>query len=221
MNEVDLDRIVEDATERRLKANAVTLDDFVAYLPAHTYIFTPTRQTWGAGGVDSRVQHPVVNGNPMRPSIWLDKNCAVEEMAWAPGEPTMIKDKLIVKEGGWIARPGCTTFNLYRPPTIQYGDANQANPWFNHVVRVYGAVTADHIIPWLAHRVQRPAEKINHALVMLDRERVGRQASPTAAIIDSQSVKTTEAGVPRDNQGETAASIRMRMRRGWADGGRA
>ena len=27
--------------------------------------------------------------------------------------------------------------------------------------------------------------------------------------------------VPRDNQGETAASIRMRMRRGWADGGRA
>src|SRR5665811_921766 len=27
--------------------------------------------------------------------------------------------------------------------------------------------------------------------------------------------------VPRDNQGETAASIRMRMRRGWADGARA
>jgi len=27
--------------------------------------------------------------------------------------------------------------------------------------------------------------------------------------------------VPRDNQGETAASIRMRMRRGWPDGARA
>ena len=40
-------------------------------------------------------------------------------------------------------------------------------------------------------------ERINHALVMADRERVGRDASPTAAIIDSQSVKTTEAGGAR------------------------
>jgi transposase len=40
-------------------------------------------------------------------------------------------------------------------------------------------------------------ERINHALVMADRERVGRDASPSAAIIDSQSVKTTEAGGSR------------------------
>jgi len=39
-------------------------------------------------------------------------------------------------------------------------------------------------------------ERINHALVMADRERVGRDSSPSAAIIDSQS-KTTEAGGPR------------------------
>jgi transposase len=37
-------------------------------------------------------------------------------------------------------------------------------------------------------------EALNHALVMLDRERVGREASPTAAVIDSQSVRCSEAG---------------------------
>src|SRR5215210_6124646 len=40
-------------------------------------------------------------------------------------------------------------------------------------------------------------ETINHLLVMVDRERVGREASPTAAVLDSQSVKTTESGGPR------------------------
>lgn len=37
-------------------------------------------------------------------------------------------------------------------------------------------------------------EAINHHLVMRDRERAGREASPTAAVVDSQSVKTTESG---------------------------
>src|SRR4028118_1479654 len=37
-------------------------------------------------------------------------------------------------------------------------------------------------------------ERVNHILIMADRERVGREASPTAAVLDSQSVKTTESG---------------------------
>jgi len=37
-------------------------------------------------------------------------------------------------------------------------------------------------------------DAIRHHLVMAVREREGREASPTAAILDSQSVKTTEKG---------------------------
>jgi transposase len=52
---------------------------------------------------------------------------------------------------------------------------------------------------WFARfRDDRTWERLNHLLVMQDRERVGRAAGPSAAVIDSQSVKTTEAGGPRE-----------------------
>jgi hypothetical protein len=150
----------------------IALEDFLAYMPMHGYIFVPTRDLWPAASVNARVPSvPGADGKPITASAWLDANAAVEQMTWAPGEPTLIKDRLIA-DGGWIKRPGCTVLNLYRPAVIVPKPGNVA-PWLNLIEKVFPDQT-DHIVLWFAHRVQRPYEKINHALVLGGKPGIGK-----------------------------------------------
>src|SRR5207247_5614718 len=84
------------------------------------------------------------------------------------GRPREWTTREIINGIFYVLRAGCSWRMLpkcFPPMTTVYG-------WF------------------LRFRREGLFETINHHLVMADRERVGREASPSAAVIDSQSVKT-------------------------------
>jgi hypothetical protein len=159
-------------------AAAISLDDFYAYMPMHSYIYTPCREMWPGASINARIPKVYVgtdqDGEPVkiRASTWLDQNKPVEQMTWVPGLPMLIADRL-VSQGGWIERRGVHCFNLYREPSTEPGDPEQAGLWLDHVDNVFGA-DRHHIVSWLAHRVQHPAEKINHALVLGGKQGIGK-----------------------------------------------
>jgi hypothetical protein len=173
------------AGDAATETNGIALEDFRAYMPQHCYIYLKSREPWPASSINGRFPPvPLVDaagnsiltekGKPKQipASQWLDQNLPVEQMTWAPGETMLIADRL-VSHGGWIRQRGANCLNLYMPPIVTRGDAGGAKLWIDHVHRVFPD-NAEHIILWLAHRVQRPAEKINHALVLGGVQGVGK-----------------------------------------------
>jgi len=96
----------------------------------------------------------------------------------------------------YVVRTGCQWRHLPPPPAFP--------PWST----VYGYFRA-----FLAAGVW---ESMRHHLFVMLREGEGREASPTAAVIDTQSVKTTERGDPAAGtrrSGSRAASATSRWTR--------
>src|SRR5262245_19668182 len=166
--------------------SGVTLDDFCAYMKEpNKFFFIPCRELWPGSNIDRRFPRvPVLgkNGRPKRgkngkpvtilPSTWITKNNPVEQAVWYPGMPLFIPGRLNVN-GSWIERDGVTSFNLYRAPQTKLGEDNDDGTWLNLVLKIYPD-DADHIVRWLAHRVQRPGEKINHGIVLGGAQGIGK-----------------------------------------------
>jgi hypothetical protein len=150
--------------------DGITVDDFVAYMQSHRYIYTPTGDMWPAASVNARCTSP---SSDLAAATWLDQNRPVEQMIWAPGEPMLIADRH-VSDGGWIEKQGVTTFNLYRPPLPRDGDPSQAGKWIAHIDRLYGIDAAHHIINYFAFKVQQPHQKINHAVLLGGEQGIGK-----------------------------------------------
>jgi hypothetical protein len=152
-----------------------TISDFIAYLPEHRYIYRPTGALWPKESVNSAIPYKITNpetGRRMKPSDFLDEFQSVVQMTWAPGHPEVIGGRLL-QDGGWSSHRGAQVYNLYRPPNQAPGEADNAVPWIVHLKKIYPD-DAEHITRWLAHRIQKPHEKINHALVLGGKPGIGK-----------------------------------------------
>jgi uncharacterized protein DUF5906 len=173
---------------------ALTLDDLCAFAPSRSCIYLPCKAPWPNASVDERLPpmplldasgNPVLNAKGkvvmLAASEWLAKNRSAEAMTWAPGEPEFIRGKLAV-DGGWVEKGSATSLNLYRPPPgLELGDPTRATRWVEHWRAIYPD-NADHIIAWLACRVQHPKEKINHALVLGGAPKIGKDTLLEAVV---------------------------------------
>jgi hypothetical protein len=163
----------------------MTLNDFVAYLPDHSYICTPTGTVWNAAGVNAALPRvpvtcggePVLDKKTGEPrtvpaAMWLDHNRPVHHLTWAPGFPTLIKNKLLL-EAQWVERKGVTTYNFYRASTLKHGDKTKAGPWLSFVKKLYPN-DWEHVVLFFAQCLQQPATKINHGLVLGGKPGIGK-----------------------------------------------
>jgi hypothetical protein len=175
---------IKPASDTTCLPNDLKLTDFWAYAPTHQYLFEPCNTLWVASAVDSCLPpQPVLNKNgaprkhagklvTIKASRWLDRNHRIDQLTWVPGEPTIIEGRLADK-GGWKRHPGVRCFNQYKAAQIELGDAKLASRWIEHVLKIYPD-DVEHVVWWLAHRVQRPGEKINHALVLGGASQLGK-----------------------------------------------
>jgi hypothetical protein len=163
----------------------ISFDDFYSYAPANRCVYLPTMDYWSNEAVDMRLEaRPLVdaNGNPVRngkgkvimlsASEWFAKYKSVECIAWAPGEPTIIRDKLLIDEG-WRDKPGATTLNTYLSPAIIPGDPTLATFWLDHWRALYPDYY-EYFVAWLAHRVQFPGIKPNFCIMLIGAPGIGK-----------------------------------------------
>jgi hypothetical protein len=150
-------------------AEPLSYDDFYSNMSDNNYIFRPTKKFWPQPGVDKALpwRREIVNKKEkfIAPHVIIDRRAPIHELSWMPGEADVLRDCLVA-DGGRIVKPGCHTFNLYRPPTL-IPVAGDVDLWLDHLKTIYPDPDDwRDILRWLASRVQRPEVKINHALVL-------------------------------------------------------
>lgn len=163
-------------TFKRLEDKA----DFLYYLPDDRYYHRKTK-LWCTGlALNKVVERVVAQGHAkgQDPDEWVAEHQPVNEVGWFPGKPAIIEG-LRHTDQGWVEQEGWRVLNQYEPSTIVPGRPEDADRFVEHLRMVY-PTDWEHILSWLAFKVQRPDVKVNHALLLGGGQGIGKDT-----IIDS------------------------------------
>ena len=156
--------------------DGVSLDDFYAYMPMHCYVYAPSREMWPASSVNARIA-PIPGPNNKehagehvaRSAQSRGANVLVPRAAFAGPRPAHLGRRLDRAPRGELLQ------SVSRADA-RAGRRRQRRPLARSCTPVFGD-NADHIVRWLAQRVQRPDEKINHALVLGGNQGIGKDTA--------------------------------------------
>lgn len=151
-------------------AEDLYMDQLWACRDLEKYYHPPSGKFLSAATVDKSIGRGA--------SARLMKMRAVSATIWAPGLDLIVRDKRLISESGWVDAPGAMSLNIYRPPLdlLPGADPAQAERWLAHVQRLWPD-DWQHIIRWMAHRAQRPWQKINHSMVLGGRQGIGKDSA--------------------------------------------
>lgn len=160
------------------KSGEVPIGNFVYYGPGNNFIYRPTISYWVAGAVDAAVSPINDNGKIVKASEWLKLNQLVTSMTCDPAIDEDYVRGHDCRNGEVVEVPGAALFNTYRKPTIELGVPKMAQPFLDHVHRVFNKPgDAQQFLNYMAHRVQRPWEKPRFALLIAGGQGVGKDTA--------------------------------------------
>jgi hypothetical protein len=148
----------------------LTPEDFWAHLPTHTYINRRNRESYSVEAVNGHLKR-FSDQLGMKPALWLDMFRAVQQMSWQPGHGEIIEGMVAI---AGILKPDVKgrILNLFHPSDAVASEGD-ASPWLDHVRRLYPD-DVEHLLKWMAFRIQNPGKKINHAIVLGGSHGIGK-----------------------------------------------
>lgn len=188
------------------------------------YVYYVNDSRWQAIAVDAAIGSLNDNGKLIKASDWLRTNRFATTFGNYPADDHGLIDGSEVGADGRVRKnmPG-NYYNLFRKaePPPEWADAAKAGPFLDHVRKIFPqpspapgqASDADQFLDYMAHRVQRPWERVRFALLIAGEMGTGKDTcvEMCAKAIGPWNIANIDPGDVESNFNEYAAAVLVRI----------